>query len=156
MSFLKGRVDEEISGRSIDVPPPPSSSSAGPSSLSAFIDQGSEFEGKLTFRDTVRIDGKFRGEITSENTLVIGDTGEIEATVRSNNVVVSGTVFGNIFATQKLTLHKSAKVEGDIEASSIVMEEGAHMNGRITMKGGGAAPRAKMPEKNDKPDKSEK
>ena len=145
MSFLK-RTDEEYGGGSVDVPPV-ATTSAGPSSLSAFIDQGSEFEGKLTFRDTVRIDGKFRGEITSENTLVIGDTGEIEATVRSNNVVVSGTVVGNIFASQKLTLHKSAKVEGDIEASSIVMEEGAHMNGRISMKGGGAGFKAKAADK---------
>ncbi len=145
MSFLK-RTDEDYGGGSVDVAPV-ATTSAGPSSLSAFIDQGSEFEGKLTFRDTVRIDGKFRGEITSENTLVIGDTGEIEATVRSNNVVVSGTVVGNIFAAQKLTLHKSAKVEGDIEASSIVMEEGAHMNGRISMKAGGPGFKAKASEK---------
>ncbi len=145
MSFLK-RMDEDFDGGSVKVAPV-AAPSGGPSSLSAFIDQGSEFEGKLTFRDTVRIDGKFRGEITSENTLVIGDTGEIEATVRSNNVVVSGTVIGNIFAAQKLTLHKSAKVEGDIEAASIVMEEGAHMNGRISMKGGTSGFTGKAPEK---------
>jgi hypothetical protein len=52
-----------------------SSSSGG---LSAFIDQGSEFEGKLSFKDTVRIDGRFRGEISSENTLIVGETGEID------------------------------------------------------------------------------
>ncbi len=145
MSFLK-RMDEDFAGGSVNVAPPAAPS--GPSSLSAFIDQGSEFEGKLTFRDTVRIDGKFRGEITSENTLVIGDTGEIEATVRSNNVVVSGTVVGNIFAAQKLTLHKSARVEGDVEAATVVMEEGAHMNGRIAMKGGaGSGFKAKAQEK---------
>ena len=85
---------------------------------------------------------------------MIGDTGEIEATVRSNNVVVSGTVIGNIFAAQKLTLHKSAKVEGDLEAASIVMEEGAQMNGRISMKGGSSAFKGKAPEKaSEKPEK---
>ena len=145
MSFLKGRTDEELGSATPVAPPVPS----GPSSLSAFIDQGSEFEGKLTFRDTVRIDGKFRGEITSENTLVIGDTGVIEATVRSCNVVVSGTVNGNIFAKQKLVLHKSASVEGDIEAASIVMEEGAQMNGRITMKAGGSPAFKKGPDKQE-------
>ncbi len=61
---------------------------------------------------------------------------------------MSGTVVGNIFATQKLTLHKSARVEGDIEATSIVMEEGAHMNGRITMKSGGA-PKVKVEKKQE-------
>ncbi len=129
MSFLKGRFEEGIGG-GIEMP---SSSSSSGNSLSAFIDQGSEFEGKLTFQDTVRIDGRFRGEIASENTLVVGETGEIEATVRSRNVVVSGTVIGNIHAVQKLTLHKSARVEGDVEAGCIAVEEGAVLNGRVTM-----------------------
>ena len=63
---------------------PPAPATAPPSSgggLTAFIDQGSEFEGKLSFKDTVRIDGHFTGEITSENTLVVGETGEIEANI---------------------------------------------------------------------------
>jgi hypothetical protein len=54
--------------QTIFTPPAPSSSSSGSSSpggLTAFIDQGSEFEGKLSFKDTVRIDGRFRGEISS-------------------------------------------------------------------------------------------
>ena len=50
-----------------------SSSSSSPGGLTAFIDQGSEFEGKLSFKDTVRIDGRFRGEISSENTLIVGE-----------------------------------------------------------------------------------
>jgi cytoskeletal protein CcmA (bactofilin family) len=75
--------------------------------LTAFIDRGSDFEGKLSFEDTVRIDGRFRGEITSENTLIVGEGGEIEATIRSHNVVVSGLVEGNIVATERLVLHKS-------------------------------------------------
>lgn len=107
--------------------------------LSAFIDQGSEFEGKLTFRDTVRIDGRFQGEITSENTLVVGETGEIEATVRSQNVIVSGSIVGDVRATRSVVLHKTARIEGDVETPSLVMEEGATLNGRITMKGAAAA-----------------
>jgi cytoskeletal protein CcmA (bactofilin family) len=101
--------------------------------LSAFIDQGSEFEGKLTFKDTVRIDGSFSGEISSENTLVVGETGSIEATIRSNNVVVSGTVVGNIVAGRQIVLHKSARVTGDMRAPSLVIEEGATFNGQLTM-----------------------
>ena len=59
--------------------PPASNSSAASGGLTAFIDQGSEFEGKLSFKDTVRIDGHFKGEIGSENTLIVGESGEIEA-----------------------------------------------------------------------------
>jgi len=106
--------------------------------LTAFIDQGSEFEGKLSFKDTVRIDGHFRGEISSENTLIVGESGEIEAAIRSRTVVVSGTVNGNIHATRQLVLHKTAVVDGDVEASTLVVEDGAVLNGRIVMRAGEA------------------
>jgi hypothetical protein len=59
------------------TPSPSGSSSGGLGNLTAFIDQGSEFEGKLSFKDTVRIDGTFAGEISSDNTLIVGETGEI-------------------------------------------------------------------------------
>jgi cytoskeletal protein CcmA (bactofilin family) len=145
MAFLRGRGDEgsgELGTEPGALPlPAPAPKPATPAAagapakgpLSAFIDQGSEFEGKLTFRDTVRIDGTFRGEISSENTLVVGDTGEIFATVRSRNVLISGAVTGNVFATDRLVLHKSARLEGDVEAGSIQIEEGARLNGRIKM-----------------------
>jgi cytoskeletal protein CcmA (bactofilin family) len=107
--------------------------SAGGANLSAFIDQGSEFEGKLTFKDTVRIDGRFRGEISSENTLIVGETGAIEATIRSNTVVVSGAVEGNIIAGHQVVLHKTARVHGDVTAPSLIIEEGAVFNGQISM-----------------------
>jgi cytoskeletal protein CcmA (bactofilin family) len=110
-----------------------SSSSSASGGLTAFIDQGSEFEGKLSFRDTVRIDGRFNGEITSENTLIVGESGEIDAEIRSKTVVVSGTVHGNIVAESKVVLHKSARVEGDIQTPSIVVEEGAMITGKISM-----------------------
>ena len=134
MAFLRTRGEEGGESISSGIPQSAPPSVAG-GNLSAFIDQGSEFEGKLSFKDTVRIDGCFRGEITSQNTLVVGETGEIMATVRSCSVIVSGTVTGNIFASQRLVLHKTARVEGDIEANSIAIEEGAVLNGKLTMSG---------------------
>lgn len=101
--------------------------------LSAFIDEGSEFEGKLSFRDTVRIDGRFRGEISSQNTLVVGETGEIEAHVTSGKVIVCGSLVGNIQASAGIVLHKTARVEGDLTTPSLTMEEGALFNGRLEM-----------------------
>ncbi len=109
-------------------------SSASSGGLSAFIDQGSEFEGKLSFRDTVRIDGRFRGEIASDNTLIVGESGEIEATICSNTVSISGTVEGDIVAAKKVVLHKTARVNGNVETPSLVVEEGAVVNGEIRMK----------------------
>ena len=127
-SFGRGRDDENSA--ETRRPAPVSGTANG---LTAFIDQGSEFRGKLSFRDTVRIDGRFEGEISSENTLVVGESGEIEATIHSSTVVVSGSVTGSIHATKKVVLHKTARISGDIETPSLAMEEGAIVNGALKM-----------------------
>jgi cytoskeletal protein CcmA (bactofilin family) len=112
--------------QTIFTPPAPSSSASSggssPGGLTAFIDQGSEFEGKLSFKDTVRIDGRFRGEISS-----------IEATILSKAVSISGTVVGDVVASSKVVLHKTGRIDGNIETDSIVVEEGAIINGELRM-----------------------
>jgi len=118
--------------------PKGSSGGGGSANLSAFIDQGSVFEGKLSFKDTVRIDGGFKGDISSENTLIVGESGEIDASIESPIVVVSGSVTGNIHATGSVVLHKSAQVDGDIQTPSIVIEKGAVFNGNLVMGKAGA------------------
>ncbi|HEY5657010.1 MAG TPA: polymer-forming cytoskeletal protein [Myxococcota bacterium] len=125
--------------------PPTTASGSGVTAggLTAFIDQGSEFEGKLSFKDTVRIDGRFRGEISSENTLIVGESGEIDASIRSQNVVVSGTVVGNVSASAKVVLHKTARINGDVETACLVVEDGAVLNGQVKMgKNGGGSLKA--------------
>ena len=104
-----------------------------PGGLTAFIDQGSSFEGKLSFKDTVRIDGHFSGQITSENTLVVGESGVIEADIHSQVVIVSGTIHGNVMAARKVVLHKTAELQGDVETPCLVVEEGAVLNGKLNM-----------------------
>lgn len=114
---------------------PVSSSGADLGALTAFIDQGSSFEGKLSFKDTVRIDGHFSGQISSENTLVVGESGVIEANVRSLTVIVSGTVAGDIVAGAKVIVHKSGRIDGNVESPVVVMEDGAVINGQLKMGG---------------------
>ena len=128
----KAREEGSGSGSGWTAPASTQSSST-PGGLTAFIDQGSEFEGKLSFKDTVRIDGRFRGEISSENTLIVGESGEIEATIRSKMVAVSGTLIGDVHATEKVVVHKTGRVEGNIEAAVLVVEEGAVIEGQIKM-----------------------
>jgi len=134
--FGRGKGGDSMSGGAAPGPAP-SSNGGGLGGLTAFIDQGSEFEGKLSFKDTVRIDGAFRGEISSENTLIVGESGEIEATIRSTVVVISGSVVGDITATRQVVLHKTARVQGDVDSPSIVIEEGALFNGNLSMKAAG-------------------
>ena len=144
--FGSGKGGDRDSQTIFTPPAPSSSASSGgssPGGLTAFIDQGSEFEGKLSFKDTVRIDGRFRGEISSENTLIVGESGEIEATIHSKAVSISGTVVGDVVASSKVVLHKTGRIEGNIETDSIVVEEGATINGELRMgKAGGSSLKA--------------
>lgn len=120
-------------GRRASDSQPSTSTGADLGALTAFIDQGSSFEGKLSFKDTVRIDGHFSGQISSENTLVVGETGVIEADVRSQIVIVSGHVAGDIVAGKKIIMHKSGRIDGNVQTPSLVMEDGAVLNGQLKM-----------------------
>ena len=101
--------------------------------VGAFLDDGSEIEGRYTCTGTVMLDAKLRGEITARDTLIIGEHGVVEATVRATNVVVRGTVVGNVTAAESIELKGTARVTGDIEAPRIVMEPGAVLDGRCRM-----------------------
>jgi cytoskeletal protein CcmA (bactofilin family) len=106
---------------------------AGVGDLSAFIDEGSQIEGKYTFTGTVMLNGKFSGEIESRDTLIIGEKGSIQATIRCGAVVISGEVVGNVLASERVELRGSARVFGDVEAPVIVVEEGVLFEGHCRM-----------------------
>ena len=128
-------------------------SAGGVGSLTAFIDQGSEFSGKLSFKDTVRIDGKFEGEIASENTLIVGESGSVQATIRSEVVVVHGEVIGDILANHQVALHKTARVTGNVKTKVFTVEEGAEINCQIEMTKSGSP--SKKPTKPGNPNNAD-
>lgn len=94
---------------------------------------GAEFEGKLTFKGTVRIDAKFKGSIVTNDVLVVGEHALIDAEITCGTVVVEGEVNGNIKAKSAVELHKSAKVRGNVETSSLSVEKGAFLQGEMKM-----------------------
>jgi cytoskeletal protein CcmA (bactofilin family) len=101
--------------------------------LTAFIDEGSEIEGKYTFSGTVMLNGKFRGEIASTDTLIVGEKGVIHATINAGVVLVSGQVVGNVIARERVELRGAAKVIGDVDAPVMVLEEGVVFEGHCRM-----------------------
>jgi cytoskeletal protein CcmA (bactofilin family) len=105
-------------------------------SFNAILDKGSEFEGKLTFEGTVRIDGKFKGEIFSEANLVVGESGKVEADISVGSVVISGEVIGNIKAKNKVEIHSPGVVRGNINTPALVIEEGVVFEGSCAMTNG--------------------
>jgi cytoskeletal protein CcmA (bactofilin family) len=101
--------------------------------LSAFLDEGSEFEGKYTCTGTIVLDAKLRGEIVSHGTLVIGERGRVHAAVHAETLIVRGELVGTVTATERVELMPTARVIGDIEAPVILMEAGAVHDGHSRM-----------------------
>jgi cytoskeletal protein CcmA (bactofilin family) len=99
------------------------------SELTAFIDEGSEMEGRYTFRGTVMLNGRIKGEISSADTLIIGERGVLAADISAGRVRISGEVTGNVRALERIELKPTARVYGDVEAPVVVLEEGAVFEG---------------------------
>lgn len=104
----------------------------------------SEFEGKLSFGGQVRIDGKFNGQISTKDTLVVGEGARVTAEISAGTVIVNGSVEGNIKATQAVELHQPGRVKGSIETPSLSIDRGVIFEGSCKMENskGGAAPSA--------------
>jgi cytoskeletal protein CcmA (bactofilin family) len=101
--------------------------------LSGFIDEGSEIEGTYTFSGTVMLNGRFKGEIQSTDTLIIGEKGVVSANIHAGVVLVQGEVVGNVLASERIELRGGARVFGDIEAPIVVVEEGVLFEGHCRM-----------------------
>jgi cytoskeletal protein CcmA (bactofilin family) len=98
------------------------------------IDEGCEFDGRLTFVGTLIVNGKLKGELISSSTLVVGETGEVEADVRAGTIILAGQVSGHVTARERVELRKSARVYGDIVSPVLVLEEGVIFDGHCNMK----------------------
>ena len=101
--------------------------------LTAFIDEGSEIDGKYTFSGTVMLNGKFQGEIASTDTLIVGERGVVNAAVRVGTAIINGELVGNVEATERIELKGKARVFGDLEAPVIVVAEGVLFEGHCRM-----------------------
>jgi len=105
----------------------------GADGLNGFMDVGSEFVGELRFRDTFRVDGRVQGKIVSENTLIVGESGHIEAEIDCGVVSIRGTVSGRIQGRQKIELLAGARVHGTLVSPKLVIEDGAFFEGTCDM-----------------------
>ncbi len=103
--------------------------------LNGFLDPGCTVRGELEFASAFRLDGRLEGTVTSKAELVVGDQGQVEGTITVARCLVGGTVRGTISATERVVLHAGAKVWADVVAPTIVMEDGAFFEGKITMSG---------------------
>jgi cytoskeletal protein CcmA (bactofilin family) len=103
--------------------------------INTLLGRGAEFEGKLTFEGTVRIDGRLSGEIFSDDVLVVGEGAEVHAEIDIGEIIIQGTVVGNIRAKRGVEIHAPGRVRGDITTPSLQIDKGVIFEGRTYMEG---------------------
>lgn len=119
---------EKNNPRAVTTSPGPA-----PGQLTALLDYGATFEGRLTFEGTVRIGGAFKGEIFTQDTLVINPGARVEAQIEADVVIISGTVIGNVFARRRIIMHPPAVFRGTVTSPSLRIDEGVMFEGASYM-----------------------
>jgi cytoskeletal protein CcmA (bactofilin family) len=99
--------------------------------IRAFLEAGCELEGKLAFSGVVRLNGRVKGDITTEDVLIVGNTAEIEGTIQVGEIVIGGRIAGNVRARHRIEVLASGSVEGTLAAPLLVTHEGAQLVGKV-------------------------
>lgn len=101
--------------------------------VKAFLGEGTEFKGLLSFEGTVRIDGKFEGEVVSKDTLILGESAILNAEISIGTIIVRGKMTGNIVAANKIEIRSKGEVIGNIRTPLLFVEENAVLDGKCEM-----------------------
>ena len=107
--------------------------SHAPQSNDLLLGPGAEFDGKLTFRGTLRIDARFTGSIVTDDVLIVGEHAKMNAEITCGTIVVHGEVNGNVRATSGVELRHTARLRGDVSSPGIVVEKGALLQGSVKL-----------------------
>lgn len=102
--------------------------------LDGHLGEGIEIKGTLRFEGSVRIDGKFVGKVVSPATLIVGPNAVVDGEVEVGEIEIHGALRGQVKASQRATIHGTGKVDADLDTHSLVIEPGAHFNGRCEMR----------------------
>ena len=104
--------------------------------VTAWIGQGVVVEGRITSAQDLRIDGKVDGTIEVGNHgLIIGASAVVKANLVARSIVISGAVNGNVTASERVDLHATGSVEGDINSPRLIMADGAFIKGNVNAAG---------------------
>ena len=103
--------------------------------IKAYLGSDALFKGTLSFEGTVRIDGKFEGQVNTNDTLVIGETGDMKADVNVGTLVCKGKLNGAVVASKKIEMHPASKITGNIQTPALSIELGAVLDGHLNMTG---------------------
>src|SRR3972149_3913560 len=109
--------------------------------LNGFLDDGTEFSGELRFRDVLRVDGRLKGRVGSDNMLIIGETGQVDAEIDCGIVSIRGQGTRQVHGRQRIELLAGSRVLATLVTPKLVIEDGAFFQGDCRMGEGAAVPR---------------
>ncbi len=101
--------------------------------VTAILDQGASFDGKLTFEGTVQIGGEFKGEVFTKDVLIVNQGAFVQAQIEADTVIISGRVEGNLFARRRVIMHPPAVFKGTVTTPSLRIDEGVVFEGASYM-----------------------
>ncbi len=101
--------------------------------VTAILDRGVSFEGRLSFEGTVQIGGGFKGEIFTKDTLIVNESANVFAQIEADTIIISGRVEGNIFARRRVIMHPPAVFKGTVTSPSLRIDEGVVFEGASYM-----------------------
>ncbi len=100
----------------------------------AYLGSDTVYEGKLSFKGTVRVEGKFTGDIVSDGTLNIGKDAHVRGTIAVGELLLSGHFNGEILAKRRTVIYSSGVLEGNLHTPTLLTEEGAVIEGQVNMR----------------------
>ncbi len=101
--------------------------------MKAFLGKGAEFVGKMVFNGNVRIDGDFQGEIFGQGSVDVGEGALVKANIAVSSLYIGGEVQGSIQVKDKINIHSTGRLFGDVRTPVFIMEEGALFDGQSHM-----------------------
>jgi cytoskeletal protein CcmA (bactofilin family) len=110
-----------------------------PSMAGTIIGESISVKGRIVSREELQMNGELNGELEMDGRLTVGVKGKVDANVKAREVIVAGSMKGNVEAAERLVLRKGAHLEGDVKTAGIVIEDGAYFKGGIDITGAGAA-----------------
>ncbi len=124
----RGQTEPEAQESTPEVP------SGRPVGFDTVVGSNTSFEGSFVSSGNVRMDGQFVGSLEISGNILVGESADIQADINARNISIAGTVRGNV-AGSKVQLLRTGRIWGDISAAALTTEEGAFIDGKITMVG---------------------
>lgn len=149
MVFMRGGESKDKPSETFSAAPDFSETNSA--RKDAYLGKGTKVVGSVSFAGSAEVDGYIEGELQAQGRLIIGEAAVINAKIHGTEIVIRGTVNGDIVASSRLYLQKPAKVIGNVKCASLGIEEGVAFEGKCTMDNSESTGKTSAPPPNNRP-----